>query len=519
MNRQMLSRSARAVAVFAALGLLTACDDVSTAELKTPVYQTGLKDADYHRTPEFKEQFPRQYASYRRNDESEVMTKYKGSINFMKNDNVDGLPEGYPQAAQPYLKNLWLGYPFMYEYREARGHTYAIHDFLEIDRINRYGDKGGLPATCWNCKTPKMVEWIKQYGDDFWTKDVNEFRAEVTDDDSIGCTTCHNAETMELQLYSEPLKDYLKFAGKDPAKLSRAEMRSLVCAQCHVEYYFNDPGHGPAKRPHFPWEKGFAPEQIYSVYEDNGTVTMAGFEGKFADWIHPVSQTPMIKVQHPEYETWIDGPHGAAGVTCVDCHMPYQREEGKKMSSHWWTSPLKDPEMRACRQCHADKTPEFLKSRVEYTQDKTYRQLLKAQEESVRAHEAVRLALEWQGDKPADYDQLIIRAKENVRKGQMFWDYVSAENSVGFHNPAKALDTLTSSMTYSQNAINYAMQATNYGIGPKLEGDIKQIVPPILKMSRKLQQDPEYLKTNPWFAYLKPLPKAEQVWDGNKKIK
>ena len=199
--------------------------------------------------------------------------------------------------------------------------------------------------------------------------------------------------------------------------------------------------------------------------------------------------------------------------------MPYQRVEGKKMSSHWWTSPLKDPELRACRQCHADKTPEYLRSRVEYTQDKTYRQLLKAQEDSVRAHEAVRLALEWRGDKPADYDRLIIKAKENVRKGQMFWDYVSAENSVGFHNPAKALDTLTSSMTYSRNAISYAMQATNYGIGPKLEGDIKQIVPPILKMSRKLQQDPEYLKTNPWFAYLKPLPEAEQVWDGGRKIR
>ena len=55
----------------------------------------------------------------------------------------------------------------------------------------------------------------------------------------------------------------------------------------------------------------------------------------------------MIKIQHPEYETWIDGPHGSAGVTCADCHMPYIRgENGQKMSSHYWTSPLKDPEMR-----------------------------------------------------------------------------------------------------------------------------------------------------------------------------
>ena len=75
------------------------------------------------------------------------------------------------------------------------------------------------------------MQWIKQYGDDFWAKDFNQFRTEVTDDDSIGCATCHNAETMQLQLYSEPLKDYLKSVGKDPAKLPRSEMRSLVCAQ------------------------------------------------------------------------------------------------------------------------------------------------------------------------------------------------------------------------------------------------------------------------------------------------
>ena len=514
MTNRLFGLTLAAVALLA-LPLLGGCQDVDT-ELKAPEYKTGLP-AGETRISAYKEAFPHQYASYQKNNETSVMTEYKGSVPFHKNDDVNPLPKGYKHA-QPYLKNLWLGYPFMYEYNEARGHTYAVKDFVNIDRINRYGEKGGLPATCWNCKTPKMVQWIKQYGDDFWAKDFNQFRTEVTDDDSIGCATCHNAETMQLQLYSEPLKDYLKSVGKDPAKLPRSEMRSLVCAQCHVEYYFNDPGHGPTKRPVFPWKNGFTPEAIYSVYEDNGNVDMPGFKGKFADWVHPVSQTPMLKMQHPDYETWIDGPHGAAGVACADCHMPYQREEGKKMSSHWWTSPLRDPELRACRQCHADKTAAYLRGRIEYTQDKTYKQLLVAQEYSVRAHEAVRLALEYTGEKPADYDQLIIRAKEAVRKGQMFWDFVSAENSVGFHNPAKALDTLTSSITLSQDAINAALKATNYGIAPKLEGDIKQIVPPILKMSRKLQQDPEYLKTHPWFAYLKPLPKADQMWEGNKKI-
>ena len=185
----------------------------------------------------------------------------------------------------------------------------------------------------------------------------------------------------------------------------------------------------------------------------------------------------MIKMQHPEYETFIDGPHGAAGVSCADCHMPYQRVDGKKVSSHWMTSPLKDPELRACRQCHADKTADYLRGRVLYTQEKTFRQLLKAQEESVRAHEAVRLANAVPAEqRAANYDSLMAEARE------------------------------------------MAEQATGYSISPALAGDIKQIVPPILNMSRKLQQDADFLQQHPWTRLLPVLPKAEQVWDGQERI-
>ena len=155
------------------LVLAGGCNDVST-DLKAPTYNTSIKQ-DSTRISDFQKDFPLQYASYMKNNESQVMTEYKGSVNFRKNDDVNPLPKGWKHA-QPYLKNLWLGYPFMYEYNEARGHTYAIKDFLEIDRINRYAEKGGLPATCWNCKTPKMMNWVDEYGDKFWSKDVNIFR-------------------------------------------------------------------------------------------------------------------------------------------------------------------------------------------------------------------------------------------------------------------------------------------------------------------------------------------------------
>ena len=152
------------------LPLFSGCDDVDTT-LKAPTYSTALKE-DETRISVFEKDFPLQYASYMKNNESEVMTEYKGSVPFHKNDGVNPLPKGWKHA-QPYLKNLWLGYPFMYEYNEARGHTHAVSDFVNIDRINRYAEKGTLPATCWNCKTPKMMNWVKEYGDTFWSKDVN----------------------------------------------------------------------------------------------------------------------------------------------------------------------------------------------------------------------------------------------------------------------------------------------------------------------------------------------------------
>lgn len=495
--------------------LLSACGDDVQTELKAPTYKTGI-NPDNISMSAFKGQFPSQFETYMWNNRDSEMTVYKGSVPYHKQDTVSPLPKGY-KYGQPYLKNLWMGYPFMYEYNETRGHTHAIDDFVNIDRINRYGEKGILPATCWNCKTPKMMDWIKEYGDKFWSMDVNSFRApdKINEkENSISCATCHDPATMELRLYSVPLKDWLARSGKDWDKISRNEKRSLVCGQCHVEYYFTVKGNGPTAKPVFPWDNGMNPEDMYEYYKSHGARNAAGVEGPFHDFIHAVSKTPIVKMQHPDYEMWHDGPHGSAGVACADCHMPYMRQGGAKFSSHWMTSPLKDPELRACRQCHIDKTPEFLKDRVLYVQSRTYDQLLKAEAASVRAHEAIRQAMEWNGEKSPDYDKLLAEAREMTRKGQLFWDYVSAENSVGFHNPSKSLSTLMTSMESSQKAVELAEAATNYGIAPTMAGPIEKIVPPILNQSRKLQQNPAFLAQDKWLNTLKPLPMAPQVWFG-----
>ncbi|OEF96870.1 ammonia-forming cytochrome c nitrite reductase subunit c552 [Desulfuribacillus alkaliarsenatis] len=483
----------------------------------TPTYSTGLGSYEPDNT-KFQDIFPVHYNSYLRNNDDTQMTVYGGSVPHRKNDGVNPLPKGY-RFSQPYLKNLWMGYPFMYEYDRARGHTYAIEDILRIDRINRYEEKGGLPATCYNCKTTMMPAYLEEYGDDFWSMDFNELREiQQPGMHSIGCANCHDTETMELAIRSVPLDEALQRQGIDWRESSKNDMRSYVCAQCHVEYYFETADYGVAAKPHFPWDNGMNPQDMYEFFAD-GNPEIDGFRGQFADWTHAISQTPMIKIQHPEFEMWHDGPHGAAGVTCADCHMPYVREDGKKkISSHHWTSPLKTIEV-SCLQCHGDKDTGWARDRVVYTQEKTWDQLLIAQEVSVRAHEAVRLASEYEGERHADYDQLLAEARELIRKAQLFWDYVSAENSVGFHNPMKALETLAISQQDSARAVELAKRATNYGIAPQLEGDIYEIVPPILEHSRKLQQSQEHLNSHTWLQYLPLLPERELMWDGTERLR
>lgn len=458
-----------------------------------------------------------QYQSYLQNYDDTQMTEYGGSVPHRKHDDFNPLPTGYHHA-QPYLKNLWLGYPFSYQYDRARGHVYAIEDVTKIDRINRYSEQAGLPSTCWNCKTNTIPQLVEEHGDAFWSMNFHDFR-EMHDPSqhSIGCTNCHDPNNqMRLVITSVPLAEALERQGRDWRQASRNEMRSLVCAQCHVEYYFETGAHGVAAKPHFPWDNGMNVDEMYELLS-NGDPERDGFAGQFVDWVHAVSKAPMIKVQHPEYEMFSSSVHAQAGVSCADCHMPRVTEGAVRISSHHWTSPLKSDQMiqDSCLGCHTERTPAQLRERTVFNQERVWRQLNIAQEKSVRAHEAVRQAMEYGF---AD-EALLAEAREMVRKGQWFWDFVSAENSAGAHNPVKALDTLAASQQYSDQAVQLAIRSTNYAIAESMDQPIAELVPPIREHSRLLQQSQTHLDSHPWLQYLPLLPEAELVWDGNQRLR
>ena len=67
---------------------------------------------------------------------------------------------------------------------------------------------------------------------------------------------------------------------------------------------------------------------------------------------------------------WNQGIHARSGVSCTDCHMPYQREGSLKITDHHVQSPLLNIN-RACQTCHKWSEDE-LRSRFETIQDRTF---------------------------------------------------------------------------------------------------------------------------------------------------
>lgn len=362
------------------------------------------------------ETYPVEYQSYLKNNE-QSKTEFGGSEKESK------------FISEPEIKELFKGYGFSKDYNEDRGHTFAMEDLLSSGRI---GDQ--TPGSCLTCKTPAVPKLMKDLGDSYYTTSLKDLAKDVKH--AIACSDCHDPANMDIRVTRPAFTEAMKKQGVDINKASKQDMRTYVCAQCHVEYYFEKDTNVVT----YPWDNGMEPEQIEKYYDSFN----------FSDWQHPDSEAPMRKTQHPEFETWSTGVHGTAGVSCADCHMPYMREDGKKYSSHWWTSPLKTIEV-SCQTCH-DQDAEWLKERVLNTQERTQETQERTSKVIVRAHRAIKAAIA----EPGAERSKIREAQEMVSRAQWYWDWVAAENSRGFHNPVQALDSLGQAADYGYQAIELA---------------------------------------------------------------
>jgi len=385
--------------------------------------------------------FPLQYDDYRRTVD-QVRTRYGGSEALPRTP-TDADPRTVVSQSRleedPRLREFWAGYAFAEDFREERGHAFSLTDQMFTGRQAA----AAQPGTCLHCHASMYVAYKRAGNGDlirgFETLNplpYAEALERIGARHPIACIDCHNPETMELQItrpgFIEGIRALRASQGQPDFNVNtsatRQEMRTYVCAQCHVEYYFQ----GPEKRLTYPWAKGLTADSILAYYEENG----------HKDWTHAISGAPVLKAQHPEFELFSQGIHARSGVACADCHMPYKRVGATKISDHHVRSPLLNIN-NACQTCH-HATEEELLSRVHTIQDRTFELRNIALDAVLDLTRAI-------GREKADSASTRVRAAQNYqRKAQFLTDFIEAENSMGFHADQEAARILALAINYAR---------------------------------------------------------------------
>jgi nitrite reductase (cytochrome c-552) len=314
---------------------------------------------------------------------------------------------------------MWAGYAFATDFRKKRGHAYMLEDQTYTERVEKFKQ----PGTCIHCHGSVYVPYKKAGGGDlikgfehYNQMPYKDARKDFTH--PIACIDCHDPATMALRVtrpgFLEGIKALKASQGVADydvnAQATRQEMRSFVCGQCHVEYYFK----GDEKRLTYPWAKGLRVDQIADYYDEVG----------FKDWTHALTGAPTLKAQHPEFEMWNQGIHARSGVACADCHMPYTRVGALKVSDHHVRSPLLNIN-NACQTCHKWPESELL-ARAETIQGRTVALRNRAMDALVELINDIEAA-QKAGASAASLDA----ARGFQRRGQFYVDFVESENSNG----------------------------------------------------------------------------------------
>jgi nitrite reductase (cytochrome c-552) len=376
------------------------------------------------RNAKWGEIFPREYDTYLKTADTSFRSKYNGSAM------VDMLKES------PGMVILWAGYPFSKEYNQGRGHYHAVEDIRNVLRTG--APASGVPSpvanTCWTCKSPDVPRLMNQVGvAEFYKGTWDTKGSEIMN--PIGCADCHDSKTMNLRISRPALLEAFENMGKDITRASHQEMRSLVCAQCHVEYYFNKKKVEGVQYLVFPWKNGTTVEDMERYYD----------EIEFSDWTHALSRASLLKAQHPDYEVYLTGVHASRGVSCADCHMPFISEGGQKFTDHHIQSPLNNI-ANSCQVCHREETEKLIKD-VYSRQDKVIenRNILEAL--LVRCHSEAKTA--W--DKGAGEEQMKVILND-IRRAQWRWDFSAAGHGNSFHSPVEVSRIISGGITLAQEA-------------------------------------------------------------------
>jgi len=430
----------------------------------------------------------------------------------------DAIPrkdKGMPTGRSPMQDKLLDGHGFTFEHAEPRGHAYMVIDQFVADRFQggRFQYKKGWDgvdqngktwdvlvdtgkkmqqtamagnATCIQCKTSDHILNIKYMADKDpkakFDRGSNPVDVAKATNNAVGCIHCHDPHGAQPRVIRDALIDAI---GKDPAgnifaKNGKTDLKvvsfrdgfrkigvmeksdsRMMCAQCHVEYNCNPgtqlsdgkPVKFDDRRTNlFPLKNSL---QLFKYYQSID----------FFDFKHAVTGARLIKFQHPEAETYAGSIHDKAGVQCHQCHMPQQKgKNGKMFSTHGVTRP-KLTVKESCITCHPTSSVERKLYQIETIQAYSKGKMRKAEY--------------WLGQLIDTYaaaqrlgvvESVLASARLKHEEGHALWEYWTAENSDGFHNPEQARESLTGSITASKEGVkilNDAMKVAREGVVKK----------------------------------------------------
>ncbi len=447
-----------------------------------------VKIADGEIDPaEWGKAYPTNYELWKKTEEPTPPGKSK----YKKGFDADKIT--YDKLSEfPYMALLFSGWGFGIEYNEPRGHAYMLRDQLEVDpsRVKA----GGV---CLSCKTPYAPRLEKEIGLDYYKKPYDEVLSHIPEKHrklGVACIDCHDNKDMSLKISRGfTLAAALKDMGVEPEKLTRQEMRSAVCAQCHVTYNIPKDKDMKSIGLFFPWQGS----KWGNISAEN-IIKKIRSDPSYGEWKQNVTGFKMAFIRHPEFELFSNNSvHWKAGAACADCHMPYTKVGAYKVSDHRVTSPLKN-DLKACMQCHTESV-EWLREQVFAIQDRTVSLMIRAGYATAivaKLFETTHKALEaGKNIDKALYD----KAKDFYEEAFYRVIYIGAENSVGFHNPTEATRNLGDAIAFAGKAealLRQALAKAGVDVPLKVNLELNKYLDE--RGKKKLKFDPKFEIKDPY---------------------
>lgn len=373
-----------------------------TVDAPTDVKENGIIASE-----SWKDVLPEIYASYEANGEN------KDTVQYLE--------------TSPYLVELYEGYGFAKDYKSARAHNYVLEDVSETLRPHAL-------ANCLTCKTADFTALVNNQGTTAYSLTFEEVHAGAME--NVGCYTCHeNQAGNEGQLVLT--HDYTAEIASN-LTADKVTLDISTCGQCHTEYYFDGEDNKATSVP-YSAVANMNPTAELTFYDESG----------FADWTQESTGTKLLKVQHPEFETYVNSVHFTMGLSCADCHMETATAaDGSKYVSHTIKSPLQSETILndTCAKCHsgvdmAEKVG-AIQSEITAREDEVGAKLVDLKTQLVEAVAS------------GDYTEEELDAIRALhRSAQWYFDYCYVENAEGAHNSKLARECLDKAESLIDEAV------------------------------------------------------------------